>query len=106
MKIIAQIFKNHLVAIIVFLLYSILCINTLRIGMEFRERFKNRLPGESGMTLGGEGVMWADVFLFLIGCAFVLVSCGYAIFSRQEPKFYVWLILIIILETVITFYFG
>jgi hypothetical protein len=106
MKIIVQILKNHLISIIAFLLYSVVCIHTLQIGMAFRERFKNRLAGESGISLGGEGVMWADVFLFLIGCAFVLVSCGYAIFSRQEPKFYVWLISIIILETVITFYFG
>jgi len=57
----------------------------------------------SGIQAGGE---WGGVFLFLVGGIFFLVSCCYAISSKTETKFYLWLIAIIIVETIAAFNIG
>ena len=67
---------------------------------EFHERMKMN-PGRSGISLGGEDVGFAGFFLFIIGAVFFIVTCGYAIGSKTEKKFYLWLCLVIVLETIV-----
>lgn len=97
-----QIFWRHPVAIIFLMFYTLLCINTVRIDLLIEERLKTH-PGMSGIEAGGE---WGGVLEFLVGGAFFLVSCCYAIGSKTETKFYLWLILVIIVETINVFNIG
>ncbi len=99
---IMQIFWRHPVAIIFLVFYTLLCINTIRINLLIDERLKTH-PGMSGIAAGGE---WGGVFAFLVGGIFFLVSCSYAIGSKTETKFYLWLILIIIVETITVLNIG
>ena len=74
--------------------------------LNFHERLKHRQPGESGIMLGGEGVAYVDIFLVLIGGIFFLVTCGFAIASKTQTKFYLWLCLFIIAETIAVLNIG
>ena len=105
MKIIIQLFKKYPAGFLVLLLYSILCIIILREGLQFDDSFEHRQPGEGGIILSGKGAMFLDIFLFLVGSAIIFVTCGYIIFSKNKTQFYLWLILAIIIETGLTFYF-
>lgn len=102
MKAVWQILKKHPVAFIVFLLYTLLCFNTLRVLSQFRERLRHRQPDESGIMLGGESAQWSAVFLVLIAAIFFFITAGFLIANKTERKFYLWLGLIIVLETVAT----
>ena len=55
MKSVAQFLKNHFVACIFYVLYTLLCAKTLMARQQFQERLKHRHPDESGITLGSEG---------------------------------------------------
>ena len=71
----------------------------LRMVLEFDKRIKMN-PGISGIELGGEGVGFGAVMLVEIGFIFGVITAGYAIGSNTETKFYLWLTLVIIVETI------
>jgi len=89
-----QIFWRHPVAIIFLLFYTLLCIGTWRMGQQVHER--------------GDGLGQAYMGLGFIGTIAFLVNCSYAIASKTkaDTKFYLWMILIIIVETVAVFKVG
>lgn len=94
-----HIFWRHPVAIIFLIFYTMLCVGFARMVLQFHERMKLN-PGMSGIALGGEGVGYGAFFLVIIGFIFGMVVGGFAIGSKTGTKFYLWLILIIIVETI------
>jgi hypothetical protein len=98
MQAIFSIFKKHFVAIIFLALYTLLGIRILEIGLQFKETLKTH-PGMSGIVAGGEGVEYCYILFLIVGCVFVLVMCGFAIAKKAETKFYLWLMLTIVVET-------
>jgi hypothetical protein len=104
MKVIFSLFKKHPVGILFLFLYAGLCVEVMRMGIQYQER-RHAHPGVGGMVLGGEGMAYACFFWFIIGCLFFLVNLGYASCSKTESKFYGWLILIIVVETFTTLNF-
>ncbi len=100
-----QIFWRHPIAIISLLLYTLLCIGFLRMVLQVDERIKMN-PGKSGIALGGEGVGFGAVTLVEVGFIFGLILAGYAIGSKTETRFYLWLIFIIIVETITVLNIG
>jgi hypothetical protein len=97
-----HIFWKHPVAILFLMFYTLLCIAQVRTDMLIVKRLKAH-PGMSGIQAGGE---WDGVFLLLVGGVFFFVSCCYAIGSKTETKFYLWLIFIVIVETITALNIG
>ncbi len=97
-----NLFKKHPLAIIFWLLYTLLCIHLLILSLHFDDQDKTN-SGLSRIALGGEGAMLSDIFLVIVGGIFFVVNCGYAIDSRKERKFYLCLMLFILVETVAVF---
>jgi len=93
-----QVLKKHPIAIIFLIVHTLVCVQTLRVSMVVHERMEAN-PDMSGIQAGGE---WGGVLLVFEASIFSLVSCGYAIGSRTETKFYLWLVFIIIVETITT----
>jgi hypothetical protein len=96
---IMQIIWKHPIATISLFLYTLFCMGFLRMVLQFHERMKMN-PGVSGIELGGEGVGFGAIFLVIIGFIFGLITAGFAIGSKTEMNYYLWLILIIIIETI------
>jgi hypothetical protein len=102
-----QLFNKHPVAIIFLMFYTLLCINLLRLQLQLNELFKVEATVEStaardlGMhVLGNEGM------LIMILSVFFFVNGGYAIANKTETRFYLWLLLIILIETFAVFKIG
>jgi len=72
---------------------------------EYRERIKMN-PGVTGIALGGEGVSLGGFFLFFIGVMFTIIMCGFAIARKTQTKFFLWLCLVIVVETVAALEIG
>ena len=82
--------------------YTLLCINTVRISLLVEERMKAN-PGMSGIEAGGE---WGGLGLYFVGfTSFMVLGC-YAIGNKTETKFYLWVIFIIIVETIAALNIG
>lgn len=97
MKAFLQIFKKHPIAISFFVLYNLLYSNWVSAIFELQKQTK--LPKSQNNSLSlGEFVGLGGFFLFIIGCLFFLITCGFAIGNKPERKFYVWLSLIIAME--------
>jgi hypothetical protein len=94
-----KLLKRHTVAFILYILYTLLCINNLTMWLQFQERLKHRQPGQSGIALGGEGVAFADFFLIIIGIIFILSSFINATVRKTGTSFYLWLSLIVFVQT-------
>ena len=95
-----HIFWKHPVAIIFLIFYTLLCVGFLRMVQQFHERIKMN-PGMSGIQAGGEGVGYGSVTLVEIVFIFGLIMAGYAIGSKTETRFYLWVIAIITVETIV-----
>jgi hypothetical protein len=91
-----HIFWKHPIAIVFLVFYTLLCINTVLVSQLVEARLKAH-PDMSGIEAGGE---WGGLFLLFMGSVFFLVSCCYAIGSKTETKFYLWLIGLIIIENI------
>jgi len=100
-----QVLKKHPIAVIFWVLYTLNCLNILRINHQFKD-YLDKHPGISGIEAGGEGLAWAAIGLCIFGTIFSLISGAYAIGSKTETRFYLWLILIIIVETITTLNIG
>jgi hypothetical protein len=100
-----HIFWKHPVATISLSLYTLLCIGFLRMVLQVDDRIKMN-PGMSGGQAGGEGVGFGAVTLVEIAFIFGLIMAGYAIGSKTETRFYLWLIFIIIVETITVLNIG
>ena len=98
MKSAKQLLNKHITALIFLVIYTLLCIKTAYNQLLVQERMKMH-PGMSGIAAGGE---WGGVPLLLVGSIFFLISCVYAIGKKEETKFYLFLISIIVIETIIT----
>jgi hypothetical protein len=92
--------KKYPASIVCYMLYTLLCYRTLEIGLEFHERMRKN-PDRSGISLGGEAVAYLDIFLVLVTGIFLLVILINAI-VRKEKAFYLWMSLVIVVQTVIT----
>lgn len=96
-----QLLKKHWIALIMLVFYTLLCIRLVVLGHQLSARLKAH-PEMSGLAAGGELLGHASVFLFFVGGIFFLTTCGYAIGKPKDTKFYSWLIVIIVVETIIT----
>jgi len=106
MKAVFLIFKKHPVAIIFYLVYTLLSGRVLQIHLQFHETLKHLKPGESGLAAGGEAVGWVDISFVMITGIFLLVLFANAIGRKTETKFYLWVSAIVIIQTIIIFNIG
>ena len=100
-----QLFWKHPIASIFYLLYTSMCIRLIYMVVQFHERLKQQ-TGISGVAAGGEGVQQVAMGLVLFGVIFGVVSACYAIGSKKETPFYLWLIAIIIVQTIVVLHIG
>ena len=96
--------KKHPISIILMIFYTFLCLVFIRANMAFQERLLHRKHGESGIMLGGEGIAYLGISLFFVGCLMVFLFCLLAIFKKAGTSFYLLLILIIVVETLLTLF--
>jgi hypothetical protein len=101
MKTVIQFFKKHPIAIICYALYCWLCLNRVQKQLQFRVRIHHLKPGESGLSVGGEAIAQAAIFLALVVTIFVFVNIINLYLSKGNAKFYLWLSLLIIAQTVV-----
>jgi hypothetical protein len=106
MNLLLQFLKRHLIALIFYVLYTLLCIRVLIIFMQFQEALKHRKPGESGIMLGGEGVAFLGFFLGIMASVYVLAFFINGIVRKTDNSFYFGLCLIIAVQTFLIFHFG
>jgi len=100
-----QLIWKHPVAIIFYLLYTSICIRLIYLVVQFHERLKLQ-PGIGGVAAGGEGVQQVAIGLVLFAIIFGVVSSCYAIGSKKETRFYLWLIAILIVQTIVVLHIG
>ena len=101
MKAAFQFFKKYPISIICHLLYTGLCYNTFRFNLEFHKRIRQN-PGKSGIALGGEVMVYKSLFVILIAGIFIFVCFANAI-ARKQYAFYLWLNLVLIIQTIVLF---
>ncbi len=97
--------KKHWMAFIMLLFYTLLCIRLIVLGHQLSERLKGH-PEINGFEAGGEALGSVSLLLFVIGGIFFLVTCGYAIGKPTETRFYLWVIAIIVVETITALNIG
>ena len=97
-----DIMYKHPIAVFFLLLYSILCINSIRMEIRLIKLMKLH-PDVGGIALGGE---WGGAGIFLFAAIFSLISCGCAMGNPKQTKFYLGLIVIIIVEAIIVLGFD
>jgi hypothetical protein len=102
MKVAFQFLKKYPISIICYLLYTWLCYDTLIFNLAFQERLMHRKPDESGIMLGGEVMGYKSIFVVFIAGVFIFVCFANAI-ARKQNAFYLWLSLIIIVQTIVLF---
>jgi hypothetical protein len=101
MKTVWQIFKQHPIAIIIYLLYA--CFAQLVITGKWRYT-KALAHISSGERLAwGEGVMYGIIFLLFIATIFATVTLIFSFYNKAQKKFYMWLLLVIIMPVAIWF---
>jgi hypothetical protein len=105
MKLVWQFLKKHPVAIIAVVLYTILCVRTLKLHFWLQDNLRQD-TGLSGVEAGGEVVGLSDLFLVLVGGVIFLVNACWIIARPKRYKFYVLLLLAITFETYAVFYIS
>jgi hypothetical protein len=105
MNSILQIFRRHPAAITSLVLYTGFCFIVLKRALQLADRIKMN-PGASGNVFAGEGLSYLYGFLTIIGAAFFFFNCVFAIGSKTERKFYLWVIFIVLVETITVLKIG
>lgn len=106
MKVLLQFFKKFPASVICYLLFTLLCLGMINMDAEYHDRLKHLPPGVSGIAVGGEGVTFGYFFFLIIAGIFLLVSIANALANKTGTKFYLWLSIVIVVQTLIVFKFG
>jgi hypothetical protein len=99
--IIFQVVK-YIPAALILWCYSYLCFNVLGSRLEFHEQIKKNVPVPDPIG-HGEFIGYSAIFLVIVGCFFLLTGLGLAIGIKAARKIYLWLIVIIVAETIAVF---
>jgi hypothetical protein len=101
------IFWKHPIAIIFLMFYTLLCVNLVRLKLQLNELVKVEAAVKSSeIKTVGSHVTGNAGMLIMIFSVFFFVNGGYAIASKTKTKFYLWLLLIILIETFTAFNIG
>jgi hypothetical protein len=98
MNVVLKFLKKYPVSLFCYVLYTLLCYRTLVVGLEFHERMLKN-PKKSGIALGGEEVAYLDIFLVLVAGVFLFILLINVI-VKKETRLYLWLMLVIVVQTV------
>jgi hypothetical protein len=99
MKKIFQILRTHPWAIMSYILYILFCLMTIASTLRF-EAALDRIQGGDKVAWG-EGVMYGDLFAFVIATVFVIIIIFNALFRETGQSFYWWLCLFIVIPLII-----
>ena len=100
MNAIKQIFVKHPFSVIGYLLHFGFCCLVCKAAFRYQQFLKDN-PGHINISFG-EGVMYGYFFLAMITVVFVMIICANVI-ARKENKFYLWLLLVVIVQTALVF---
>ncbi|TWI97070.1 hypothetical protein JN11_03530 [Mucilaginibacter frigoritolerans] len=96
---------KHPIAVVLYLLYSLLCYRLVSLNFKVEETIKQH-PGISSNAAGGEVLGQVSVLLAMVTIIFFVVSGCCAIGSKTQTKFYLWLCLVVIVQTFVVFRIG
>ena len=88
---------KHPVSVVFYLLYTALCAMVLTSNIRYHHWIAAN-PGRHGVSYG-EGIMYGILYLLIIGAVFGLVLIANAV-VRKQPAFYLWLLLLVAIQTV------
>jgi hypothetical protein len=97
MRKILQLFKDHWLAIIFYLIYCYALYSTFMAGRQYKHELEIMNSGGKAVSGNREGAPW-DCILF---CIMFIVSLINASRLEEQRKFYYWLIFFIIMAFVI-----
>ena len=96
---------RHPVAVVFYLLYSWLCYGLISSKFKFEQTIKQH-PELSHNVAGGEVIGQTGVLLTMFTIIFFVIIGCCAIGSKTETKFYLWLCLVVIVQTFVVFRIG
>jgi ABC-type multidrug transport system permease subunit len=100
-----SILRKHPIAVVFYLLYSWLCYSLISAKFKFEETIKQH-PDISHNVAGGETIGQISVLLSMVTIIFFVISGCCAIGSKTQTKFYLWLCLVVIVQTFVVFRIG
>ncbi len=98
MKRVWQIFKQHPIAIIAYILYAFFCYNVARNILWFHHNMKIN-PEGSGISNGGEVVGYGMFFIFLLAIIYGVIIFINAL-VKTHTQFYWWFLLAILIPII------
>lgn len=101
MKKALQILKGHPGAIICYILYALFCLSTITSSLRFQAAVSRLKHGERMGVSWGEGVMFGEMYTFIIAIIFIVIIIFNALLRKTGQSFYWWLCLFIVIPLVI-----
>jgi hypothetical protein len=96
---------RHPIAVVFYFLYSWLCYGLISSKFKFEETIKQH-PDISHNVAGGEAIGQTSGLLAIVTIIFFVISGCYAIGNKTETRFYLWLCLVIVVQTFVVFRIG
>jgi len=96
MKSISELFKKHPIAVIAYLLFTILCFCTIIVSLSLKVEVVHSL--KTGRPVKEAGT---EVLVFVFAFIFVVINFFLGIVRNEQISFYMGLCLVIIIQTII-----